>query len=141
MRLTGKDTLITGLALFAMFVGAGNLIFPPMLGKEAGTNLWPAVLGFLATGVGLPLLGITAVAKAGGDLEYMANRVHPLFSKVITTIVILCIGPLLAIPRTAATTFEVGVAPFITAAGTTSVPGALALTTVVYFTEIGRAHV
>jgi len=111
MKYSSKDILITGFALLAMFFGAGNLIFPPMLGLQSGEQLPWALLGFIITGVGLPFLGVTAVAKAGGDLEILANRVHPAFSKIITTISVLCIGPLLAIPRTAATTYEVAIAP------------------------------
>lgn len=130
MQLTKKEILVTGLALLAMFLGAGNLIFPPMLGQQAGESLWVSVIGFIITGVGLPLMGITAVAKAGGDLEYLANRVHPLFSKVITTIVVLSIGPLLAIPRTAATTYEVAVVPYLQNTGSSAT---LILTTIIYF--------
>lgn len=133
MQLTRKEVFVTGLALLAMFLGAGNLIFPPMLGQQAGKDLWIAMLGFVVTGVGLPLMGITAVAKAGGDLEYLANRVHPVFSKIITTIVVLSIGPLLAIPRTAATTYEVAIAPFISNVGPETASWALAITTIVYF--------
>ncbi len=132
MQLTRKEVFYTGLALLAMFFGAGNLIFPPVLGQQAGEHLWIAMFGFIVTGVGLPLMGVTAVAKAGGDLEYLANRVHPLFSKVITTIVVLCIGPLLAIPRTAATTYEVAVVPFLGKASGLS----LAVTSVVFFTVV-----
>ncbi|SMB92890.1 branched-chain amino acid:cation transporter, LIVCS family [Desulfonispora thiosulfatigenes DSM 11270] len=133
MKLGKKDILITGLALLAMFLGAGNLIFPPKLGLQAGGSFWPAIFGFIITGVGLPLLGVTAVAKAGGDLELLANRVNPLFSKIITTIVILSIGPMLAIPRTAATTFEVGVAPFLGTTDPATVKMALAVTTLIFF--------
>lgn len=133
MRLTNKEIFVTGLALLAMFLGAGNLIFPPMLGQAAGQDLWWATLGFVVTGVGLPLLGVTAVAKAGGDLEHLGNRVHPLFAKVITTIVVLCIGPLLAIPRTAATTFEVAIAPFIVNQNEQSLTIGLVLTTIIFF--------
>lgn len=132
MQLTKKEILVTGLALLAMFFGAGNLIFPPQLGLQAGEHLWIAMAGFIVTGVGLPLMGITAVAKAGGDLEYLANRVHPLFSKIITTLVILCIGPLLAIPRTAATTYEVAVVPLIGNASGLS----LAITSIVFFAVV-----
>lgn len=133
MKLTNKEIFVTGLALLAMFMGAGNLIFPPMLGQAAGQDLWWATLGFVVTGVGLPLLGVTAVAKAGGDLEHLGNRIHPLFAKIITTIVVLCIGPLLAIPRTAATTFEVGIAPFIVNQNEQSIALGLAITTVIFF--------
>ena len=131
--MSSKDILITGLALLAMFFGAGNLIFPPMLGVQSGESLFPALLGFVITGVGLPLLGVTAVAKAGGDLELLANRVNPVFSKIITTVAVLCIGPLLAIPRTAATTFEVAVVPFSQINDPAANKTALFLTTVVFF--------
>ena len=131
MKFSNKDILVTGFALLAMFFGAGNLIFPPMLGLQSGDQLFWALLGFVATGVGLPFLGITAVAKAGGDLELLANRVHPAFSKIITTISVLCIGPLLAIPRTAATTYEVAIAP-VTQYLNPQV--GLLLTSVVFFT-------
>ncbi|MEG6521636.1 branched-chain amino acid transport system II carrier protein [Desulfotomaculum sp. 1211_IL3151] len=132
MQLTKKEVFFTGLALLAMFFGAGNLIFPPFLGQQAGAHLWTAMFGFIVTGVGLPLMGVMAVAKAGGDLEYLANRVHPLFSKIITTIVVLSIGPLLAIPRTAATTYEVAVVPFIGKASGLS----LAITSLIFFVVV-----
>jgi len=131
--MPAKDILITGLALLAMFFGAGNLIFPPMLGVQSGESLLPALLGFILTGVGLPFLGVTAVAKVGGDLELLANRVNPVFSKIITTIAVLCIGPLLAIPRTAATTFEVAIVPFRPTDDPATIKIALLVTTVVYF--------
>ncbi len=133
MKFSNREIFFTGLALLAMFFGAGNLIFPPMLGLQSGVELPWALLGFIVTGVGLPLLGVTAVAKAGGDLEFLANRVHPLFSKIITTLAVLCIGPLLAIPRTAATTFEVSIAPFLNAGNSISTQMALFLTTLIFF--------
>lgn len=133
MKLSNREIFVTGLALLAMFFGAGNLIFPPMLGKLAGEDLWLAVFGFIVTGVGLPLLGVTAVAMAGGDLEKLGSRVNPLFGKIITTVVVLCIGPLLAIPRTCATTYEVGVAPFLGDLSPVMSSLALAVTTVIFF--------
>jgi LIVCS family branched-chain amino acid:cation transporter len=134
MKFSNKDVLITGLALLAMFFGAGNLIFPPMLGLQSGEYFFWALLGFIVSGVGLPFLGVTAVAKAGGDLELLANRVNPAFSKIITTIAVLCIGPLLAIPRTAATTYEVAIAPLLQSPNAGTVKLALLFTTIVYFT-------
>lgn len=86
--------LIIGLMLFALFFGAGNLIFPPMLGQMAGENVWTANAGFLVTGVGLPLLAITAFVFSGkNDLQSLASRVHPLFGIVFTTVLYLAIGP------------------------------------------------
>ncbi|MBS4162579.1 branched-chain amino acid transporter, partial [Klebsiella pneumoniae] len=106
--------IIIGLMLFALFFGAGNLIFPPMLGQLAGTNLWTANAGFLVTGVGLPLLGITAFVFSGkNDLQSLAGRVHPLFGLVFTVVLYLAIGPFFAIPRSGSVSFEIGVKPFL----------------------------
>lgn len=88
--------VIIGFMLFALFFGAGNLIFPPMLGQMAGTNVWEANAGFLVTGVGLPLLAITALVYSGkDDLRSLASRVHPLFGLVFTILLYLAIGPFL----------------------------------------------
>lgn len=108
-----KENLAVGFMLFALFLGAGNIIFPPELGQNAGTEFIPSIIGFLITGVGLPLLGIIAVAKNGGDLQIVANRIHPIFSLIFTSVVYLSIGPLFAIPRTGAVTYEIGIAPFL----------------------------
>lgn len=106
-----NDYLIIGFALFAMFFGAGNLIFPPSLGRAVGSGYISASAGFLITGVGLPLLGIISSMKSGGSFEMMADKVGKWFSILVTTALILSIGPMLAIPRTAATTFELSLQP------------------------------
>lgn len=106
-----KEILILSATLFSMFFGAGNLIFPPSLGFEAGNKWFLAMLGFFLTGTGLPLLGIIASAKSGGDINKLGEKVSPKFSKVLGIIVILAIGPLMAIPRTGATTFEIAIKP------------------------------
>ncbi|WP_017756125.1 branched-chain amino acid transport system II carrier protein [Calidifontibacillus oryziterrae] len=111
--ITAKKTLAVGLMLFALFFGAGNMIFPPALGQAAGTNIWPALIGFLITGVGLPLLGVTAIAISNGDLQQIANRVHPIFGMIFTTIVYLTIAPFFGIPRTGTVSFEIGIIPFL----------------------------
>ncbi|MDO5423616.1 MAG: branched-chain amino acid transport system II carrier protein [Eubacteriales bacterium] len=100
-----------GLTLFSMFFGAGNLIFPPFLGAMAGEQTWPAFLGFAVTAVGFPILGIVAVARTGG-LNRLAGRVHPRFAFVFTLITYLFIGPCLAIPRTASTSYAMAMEPF-----------------------------
>lgn len=124
--------IIIGLMLFALFFGAGNLIFPPMLGQLAGTHLWTANAGFLVTGVGLPLLGITAFVFSGkNDLQSLAGRVHPVFGMVFTVVLYLAIGPFFAIPRSGSVSFEIGVKPFLS-----DHPGhvPLIIFTVVFFT-------
>lgn len=93
-KVSASYIIIIGLMLFALFFGAGNLIFPPMLGQLAGKNVWVANAGFLVTGVGLPLLAITAFVFSGKqNLQSLASRVHPVFGIVFTTILYLAIGP------------------------------------------------
>lgn len=102
-----KDVIIVGFALFAIFFGAGNLIFPPYLGVLSGTEYKKAMLGFLLTDPVLPILGVIITAKLGGGAEDLGKRVGNKFAKILGTVTILTIGPLFAIPRTAATTHEV----------------------------------
>jgi len=111
-----KENLAVGLLLFALFLGAGNIIFPPLLGQQAGEHITTAMVGFLITGVGLPLLAIVAVAKAGGDLQLLASRVHPIFGIIFTSIVYLAIGPFFAVPRTGSVSYEIGIVPFLSEA-------------------------
>jgi LIVCS family branched-chain amino acid:cation transporter len=126
MSKRAGDIVWVGLALFAMFFGAGNLIFPPFMGFLAGPS-WPvAMAGFLITGIGMPLLGIMASSRSGGTVEHLAGKVNPVFGRTLSIVIILAIGPLLAIPRTAATTFEMGVRP--------NIPDATAVvSSVIYF--------
>lgn len=103
-----------GLMLFALFFGAGNLIFPASMGQAAGTDVWWALLGFCITGVGLPLLTVMAVGYSGlPGLREIGNRVHPWFGVFYSTVCILAIGPCFAAPRTGTVSWEVAVAPFI----------------------------
>jgi branched-chain amino acid:cation transporter, LIVCS family len=123
--------IVIGFMLFALFFGAGNLIFPSMLGQSAGENIWSANAGFLVTGVGLPLLGVLAFGFSGkDDLQSLASRVHPLFGVVFTTVLYLAIGPLFAIPRTGSVSFEIGVKPFLSE---NSGPIPLLIFTVIFF--------
>lgn len=108
-----KDVIVVGFALFAMFFGAGNLIFPPYLGVISGTNWMASMSGFVITGVGLTLLAVIAVAVSGTSVNDLADRVHPKFGPILGTIIMIIIGPLFAIPRTAATTFEIAIAPLL----------------------------
>lgn len=107
------DTLFIGLMLFSMFFGAGNLIFPPLLGAQSGTSFWLAMAGFIVTGVGLPLAVLFAMSLVKNGAQEMTSRVHPIFATVFVTVVYLCIGPFLAIPRNANVAFEMGVAPLL----------------------------
>lgn len=106
-----RDVILTGFALFAMLFGAGNLIFPPMVGYVVG-NMWTAAAaGFFITGIGFPLLAIISSAYAGKELDGFADKVSPKFSRVFNIVLILAIGPFLAIPRTGATAYEMMILP------------------------------
>lgn len=111
-KLAVHNLLLVGFTLFSMFFGAGNLIFPPFLGAQAGSLTWHAMAGFLISAVGLPVLGVAAVALSGG-LPKLAGRVHPAFAVLFTLLIYLSIGPCLAIPRTAGTSFEMTVLPVL----------------------------
>ncbi|MEF9942348.1 MAG: branched-chain amino acid transport system II carrier protein [Lachnospiraceae bacterium] len=111
-QLSKKNRILVGLTLFSMFFGAGNLIFPPFLGALAGGKTWSAMIGFIITAIGFPILGVVAVAKADG-LSVLAGRVHSKFAFVFTLLIYLSIGPCLAIPRTASTSYEMAITPFL----------------------------
>ena len=119
-RLKKKDLLTLGFMMFSVFFGAGNLIVPPALGQAAGTNTLSAMLGFMTTGVGLPLLGIMAIALAGGEyVQLLKRRTFPWFATALLIILYLIIGPLFAMPRTGAVSFEIGIRPFVGAGDVT----------------------
>lgn len=111
LSLWGKISV--GFMLFALFLGAGNIIFPPELGQKSGEDFVIAMIAFLITGVGLPLLGVITVAKSGGELQDMAGRISPMFGIIFTAIVYLAIGPFFASPRTGTVSFELGVKPYL----------------------------
>lgn len=108
-KLSFKEYVYVASMLFGLFFGAGNLIFPIHMGQMAGANMWVSVLGFLVTGVGLPLLGVAAlgISRSTGlfDLSSKAGKPYGLF---FTCLLYLTIGPFFAIPRCATTSFTVG---------------------------------
>lgn len=111
MKKQNVDTVVVGFALFAMFFGAGNLIFPPYLGVVSGKHWMLGFSGFIMADVGLALLAILAAAKCNGEIRRVLSRSGKKLSIVLATAIMICLGPLLAIPRTGATTFEMGIQP------------------------------
>jgi len=101
------DTIIIGFALFAIFFGAGNLIFPPYLGVTAGENWGIATLAFLISDPLLSIIAVMVVAALGGSALNVGRRVHPLFASALAAICVLLIGPIFAVPRTGASTHEI----------------------------------
>lgn len=110
--LKKKDLVMIGVMIFSLFFGAGNLIFPPIIGKQAGTNMIVTMLFFSITAIIFPILGIIAVAKSEG-LKKLSNRVDPVFSVIFTTAVYLALGPALAMPRAGTVPFEIAIAPYL----------------------------
>lgn len=108
-----KNTWIIGFTLFAMFFGAGNLIFPPNLGLDSGHYFWPTIFAFVLTGIGLPLLGVIVGALDKQGYIGAFNKISPTFSMIFLIVIYLTIGPLFAIPRTASTSFEMTVTPIV----------------------------
>lgn len=106
-----KDIITCGFALFAIFFGAGNLIFPPYLGVLSGDRWFESMIGFLMTDPVLPVLGVLVTMKLGGRADDLGKRVSPKFAKLIGLVAILTIGPFFAVPRTGATTHEIFVQP------------------------------
>ena len=105
------DSIVVGFALFAMFFGAGNVVFPPYIGMHAGEQWANGFLFYFSADIGLALVAMFAILHAGGA-DNITGRIGHVASKVLMCAVILCIGPMVAIPRTAATTLEMSVTPF-----------------------------
>ena len=108
----GADSIVVGFALFSMFFGAGNVIFPPYLGFGAGTQWVNGFLFYFIADIGLALFALFTLLKVDGS-ENITGRIGSVASNILMSAIILCIGPMVAIPRTAATTFEMSVAPLI----------------------------
>ncbi|WP_085994301.1 branched-chain amino acid transport system II carrier protein [Oceanobacillus senegalensis] len=143
-RISFSTYAIIGTMLFGMFFGAGNLIFPIQLGQLAGTNFWPALIGFLITAIGLPFIGILAFGLSGSSgLRDLAGRVHPLFGLVFSIALYLTIGPFFAIPRTATVPFVVGFEPFISPTQSSLYLGIFSLMffVIVYFFSLNPAKI
>ncbi|PKG38246.1 branched-chain amino acid transport system II carrier protein [Psychromonas sp. Urea-02u-13] len=131
--LSSFDILALGFMTFAFFLGAGNIIFPPLAGAMAGEHLLPATLGFLVTAVGLPLITLIAVAKAGGGIVDMAKNLPSKVATFFALAVFIVIGPSFATPRAALVAFEISVNPFLDNGGAMS----LAIFSIVFFLIVG----
>ncbi len=119
-KLSLSSYIFVGSMLFGLFFGAGNLIFPVHMGQEAGSNIFPTIIGFLLTGVGLPFLGIVALGVSGcPNLYSLSSRIHPIYAVLFTAALSLTIGPIFALPRTGSVSYEIGLAPYISAGSQT----------------------
>ncbi|KAE9541995.1 branched-chain amino acid transport system II carrier protein [Ursidibacter maritimus] len=115
-----KNTLVVGFMLFAVFFGAGNLIFPPKLGFDSGADFWTSIAGFVLTGVGLPLVATIVAAYYEGGYKKALENISPIISLLLLGAIYLTIGPFFAIPRTAATAYDIALTPFLEQTSPTS---------------------
>ena len=130
-RLTTRDIFALGFMTFALFVGAGNIIFPPMVGIQSGEHVWVSAIGFLITAVGLPVATVIALARVGGGVDSLSTPVGKAAGIVLAMVCYLAVGPLFASPRTATVSFEVGIGPLV---GENSL--ALAIYSAIYFSLV-----
>ena len=112
MKLNKKNMVVISFMLFSLFFGAGNLIFPPFLGQNAGEHTFTAMAGFLLTAVVLPVLGVIVVARFDG-LDKLSGKAGKRFAFIFTVLIYLSIGPGLGIPRAASVPFEIAVSPYL----------------------------
>ncbi|WP_124053928.1 branched-chain amino acid transport system II carrier protein [Arcanobacterium ihumii] len=113
-KLNAGELALVSSTLFGLFFGAGNLIFPVHLGQLAGANVFWALVGFIISAVGLPILGVVVIgATHSSGLQELSSRIGPRYAKVFTALLYLTIGPFFAIPRTATTSFTIGVEPLL----------------------------
>ena len=112
MQVKISDVVVTGFALFAMFFGAGNVIFPPYLGMTSGTEWLTGFLCFIFIDVFLSCIGIFTIVYGGGGIKALESVVGKIPGMILNVAAVLCTGVLIAPPRTAATTFEMSIAPF-----------------------------
>ena len=109
-----KKATLTAILLFGIFFGAGNLIFPPALGLKAGEQLWPAIMGFIVSGVGLAVATlIVGTLNPNGYQAELTQKFNPTVSAAFLVLLYLTIGPFFAIPRTATTSFEIAIRPLV----------------------------
>jgi len=131
-KLNIRDIIALGFMTFALFIGAGNIIFPPIVAQQAGEHVWLAAIGFLITAVGLPVLTIMALSRVEGSIETLSAPLGRFSSLLLTIVCYLAVGPLFATPRTATVSYEIGFSPYF---GDSS--SHLFIYSCIYFTIVG----
>lgn len=112
-----RDILILGFAFFATYFGAGNLIFPPQLGLNSGSDFLSGLAGLTLSGIFLPIFTLIIIGL-NGDVHQITDRVGKYtYNILLAALMIVC--TFVSIPRTCATAIQLGIqgnipaAPFI----------------------------
>lgn len=130
-HLRTGDIIALGFMTFALFIGAGNIIFPPIVAQQAGDHVWLAAIGFLITAVGLPVITIMALSRMQGSIEIISSPLGRVASLILTVVCYLSVGPLFATPRTATVSYEIGFSSYF---GTSS--SSLLIYSAIYFSFV-----
>lgn len=130
-NLRTRDIVALGFMTFALFIGAGNIIFPPIVAQQAGQHVWLAAFGFLITAVGLPVITIMALSRVEGSIQNLSSPLGKVASLILTIVCYLAVGPLFATPRTATVSYEIGFSSYF---GTSS--GSLLIYSAIYFAVV-----
>lgn len=130
-NLRTRDIIALGFMTFALFIGAGNIIFPPIVAQQAGEHVWLAALGFLITAVGLPVITIMALSRVEGSIQNLSSPLGKIASLILTIVCYLAVGPLFATPRTATVSYEIGFSSYF---GTSS--SSLLIYSAIYFAVV-----
>ena len=115
--LRTRDIIALGFMTFALFIGAGNIIFPPIVAQQAGDHVWLAAFGFLITAVGLPVITIIALSRVEGSIQLLSSPLGKVASLILTVVCYLAVGPLFATPRTATVSYEIGFSSYFGTSG------------------------
>ena len=129
--LRTRDIVALGFMTFALFIGAGNIIFPPIVAQQAGEHVWLAAFGFLITAVGLPVITIIALSRVEGSIQILSSPLGKIASLILTITCYLTVGPLFATPRTATVSYEIGFSSYL---GTSS--SSLLIYSAMYFSVV-----
>lgn len=127
-NLRTQDIIALGFMTFALFIGAGNIIFPPIVAQQAGEHVWLAAFGFLITAVGLPVITIMALSRTEGSIAILSSPLGKVASLILTVVCYLSVGPLFATPRTATVSYEIGFSSYFGNSSTS-----LLIYSVIYF--------
>ncbi|WP_198305804.1 branched-chain amino acid transport system II carrier protein [Arcobacter vandammei] len=126
-----RDAIILGFAIFSMYFGAGNIIFPPYLGLTSASDWYISFFSYFLADIGFATIAMFALLKVGGNVDDLTNKLGKLSGILLMSAIVLCIGPLIALPRTGATTYEMLVVPIFGASFSNSI-----ITSIVYYSLI-----
>lgn len=116
-----KDSLILGFAIFSMYFGAGNVIFPPYLGLTSSSDWQISFAAYFLADIGFATVAMFALLKMGGNVEDLMGKIGRKNGIILMSIIILCIGPLIALPRTGAVAYEMLLVPYMGKSMTSSI--------------------